>query len=66
MTKCRGHSQTSGFCVRTKQAGTTRVDTTASVPVPERFMPHPNFSDEVNRNITASFQDLLRRMNFPP
>ena len=30
------------------------MDTTAAVPVPMPFMPHPNFSDEVNRNIVQS------------
>jgi len=30
------------------------MDTTAAVPVPKPFMPHPNFSDEVNRNIVQS------------
>jgi hypothetical protein len=30
------------------------MDTTAAVPVPRPFMPHPNFSDEVNRNIAQS------------
>jgi hypothetical protein len=30
------------------------MDTTAAVPVPNPFMPHPNFSDEVNRNIVQS------------
>jgi hypothetical protein len=30
------------------------MDTTAAVPVPKLFMPHPNFSDEVNRNIVRS------------
>jgi len=30
------------------------MDTTAEVPVPRPFMPHPNFSDEVNRNIVQS------------
>jgi len=30
------------------------MDTTAAVPVPELFMPHPNFSDEVNRNVAKS------------
>jgi hypothetical protein len=30
------------------------MDTTASVPVPNPFLPHPNFSDEVNRNIVQS------------
>jgi hypothetical protein len=27
---------------------------TAAVPVPKPFIPHPNFSDEVNRNIEQS------------
>jgi hypothetical protein len=27
------------------------MDTKAAVPDPKPFMPHPNFSDEVNRNI---------------
>ena len=30
------------------------MDTTAAVPVPKLFMPHPNLSDEVNRNIVQS------------
>ena len=30
------------------------MDTTATAPVPNLFMPHPNFSDEVNRNIVQS------------
>ena len=30
------------------------MDTKATVPVPKPFMPHPNFSDEVNRNIVQS------------
>jgi hypothetical protein len=30
------------------------MDTTAAVPDPKLFMPHPNFSDEVNRNIVQS------------
>jgi hypothetical protein len=30
------------------------VDTKAVVPVPKPFMPHPNLSDEVNRNIVQS------------
>jgi len=30
------------------------MDTTAAVPVPKPFMPHPNFSDAVNRNIAQS------------
>jgi hypothetical protein len=30
------------------------MDDTAPVPVPKPFMPHPNFSDEVNRNIVQS------------
>jgi hypothetical protein len=30
------------------------MDSTASVPVPKPFMPHPNLSDEVNRNIVQS------------
>ena len=30
------------------------MDTTAAVPVPKPFMPHPNLSDEVNRNIVQS------------
>jgi len=30
------------------------MDTTATGPVPKMFMPHPNFSDEVNRNIVKS------------
>jgi hypothetical protein len=27
------------------------MDTKAAVPEPKPFLPHPNFSDEVNRNI---------------
>jgi hypothetical protein len=34
-----------------KKMGT---DITAAVPVPDLFMPHPHFSDEVNRNIAQS------------
>jgi hypothetical protein len=30
------------------------MDTTAAVPVPKPFMPHPNLGDEVNRNIVQS------------
>jgi len=30
------------------------MDTNAAVRIPEPFMPHPNFSDEVNRNIAQS------------
>jgi hypothetical protein len=30
------------------------MDITAEVPVPELYVPHPNFSDEVNRNIVQS------------
>jgi hypothetical protein len=30
------------------------MDTTAAVPVPNLFIPHPNLSDEVNRNIVQS------------
>jgi hypothetical protein len=30
------------------------MDDTTAVPVPKPFMPHPNFSDEVNRNIVQS------------
>jgi len=30
------------------------MDNTAPVPIPKMFMPHPNFSDEVNRNIAQS------------
>lgn len=30
------------------------MDSTAAVPVPRLFMPHPNFSDAVNRNIAQS------------
>jgi len=30
------------------------MDMKATVPVPQPFMPHPNFSDEVNRNIVQS------------
>ena len=30
------------------------MDTTAAVPAPKPFMPHPIFSDEVNRNIVQS------------
>ena len=30
------------------------MDDTAPVPIPKPFMPHPNFSDEVNRNIVQS------------
>ena len=30
------------------------MDTTPAVPVPKPFIPHPNFSDEVNRNIVQS------------
>jgi hypothetical protein len=49
----------SRFGVRGKAAGrrqaeTTRMDNTAAVPVPKPFIPHPNFSDEVNRNIVQS------------
>ena len=32
----------------------TGMDITGSVPVPEPFMPHPHFSDEVNGNIAQS------------
>jgi len=30
------------------------MDTEATVRIPQLFMPHPNFSDEVNRNIIQS------------
>jgi hypothetical protein len=30
------------------------MDTDTAVPVPKLFMPHPNLSDEVNRNIAQS------------
>ena len=30
------------------------MDMTAEVPIPDPFMPHPNFSDEVNQNIVQS------------
>jgi len=30
------------------------MENTAPVPIPKPFMPHPNFSDEVNRNIVQS------------
>ncbi len=30
------------------------MDTKATVPTPKMFMPHPNLSDEVNRNIIQS------------
>ena len=30
------------------------MDTKAAVPDPQPFMPHPNFSDEVNRNVVQS------------
>ena len=30
------------------------MDNTAPVPVPKPFTPHPNFSDEVNRNIVQA------------
>lgn len=30
------------------------MDTEAVVPIPQLFMPHPSFSDEVNRNIIQS------------
>jgi len=30
------------------------MDSKAEVRIPEPFMPHPNFSDEVNRNIAQS------------
>ena len=30
------------------------MDTDTAAPVPKLFMPHPNFSDEVNRNIVQS------------
>jgi hypothetical protein len=43
-----------GKAVGRRQAETTRMNTTAEVPVPKPFMPHPNFSDEVNRNIVQS------------
>ena len=32
----------------------TKMDTDTAVPVPKLFMPHPNLSDEVNRNIAQS------------
>jgi hypothetical protein len=43
-----------GKAVGRRQAEKTRMDTAAAVPVPKPFMPHPNFSDEVNRNIVQS------------
>jgi hypothetical protein len=30
------------------------MDTETTAPIPKPFMPHPNFSDEVNRNIVQS------------
>jgi hypothetical protein len=30
------------------------MDTNARIPIPEPFVPHPNFSDEVNGNIVES------------
>jgi len=32
----------------------TRTNAHASVPVPKLYVPHPNFGDEVNRNIVRS------------
>ena len=32
----------------------TKMNTDTAVPVPKLFMPHPNLSDEVNRNIAQS------------
>ena len=37
-----------------RKVETTTMDKTAPIPVPKPFMPHPNFSDEVNRNIVQS------------
>ena len=37
------------------------MDTTAAVPVPKPLMPHPNFSDEVNRNIVQSELDWVEK-----
>jgi hypothetical protein len=37
------------------------MDTTAAVPVPKPFMPHPNFSDEVNRKIVQSELDWVKK-----
>jgi hypothetical protein len=34
--------------------GTTRVDLHTRAAVPNLFMPHPGFSDNVNRNIVSS------------
>src|SRR5690242_6760864 len=31
-----------------------RQDTQTSIPVPNLFLPHPNFSDEVNHNFAQS------------
>jgi hypothetical protein len=50
-----------GEAVGRRQAETTRMDTTAAVPVPKPFMPHPNFSDEVNRNIVQSELDWVEK-----
>jgi hypothetical protein len=53
-------SLTGGEPVRIETPSGTMVplsvspDSTAAVPVPKPFMPHPNFSDEVNRNIVQS------------
>ena len=51
---CRGKPQPSGFFRGRRQAEQTRMDTKAAVPSPELFMPHPSFSDQVNRNIAQS------------
>jgi (2Fe-2S) ferredoxin len=38
----------------TNAMGSRRRDAQVPLPVPGLFMPHPGFSDEVNRNITQS------------
>jgi hypothetical protein len=39
---------------RPRMAERTRMDVQATTPAPNLFMPHPAFSDEVNRNIAQS------------
>jgi hypothetical protein len=43
-----------GIGQRDTEKTITKMDTDTAVPVPMLFMPHPNLSDEVNRNIAQS------------
>ncbi len=39
---------------QTRTTNSTRMDVHTTFPTPDVFMPHPGFSDEVNRNIARS------------